>query len=153
MLKWRDLQIRKRVLPFHSSGSWVMWTEMERSRSPSSAQPFTWSWHARMVTHFQRASPRACGQGLSSRTRKNQRLQRWEKHCQSEKWLCSNLFCSDLRAKPESVLFVQSLKPLIVFEDAELRPSQRVRHVSSSSANVRKKKSLLLSAGGTSALS
>lgn len=63
------------------------------------------------------------------------------------------MICSDSRAKPESVLFVQSLKPLIVFEDAELRPSQRVHHISSSSGNVRKKKSLLLSAGGTSVLS
>uniref|UniRef100_H3CIT6 RALBP1 associated Eps domain containing 2 n=1 Tax=Tetraodon nigroviridis TaxID=99883 RepID=H3CIT6_TETNG len=45
--------------------------------------------------------------------------------------------CADLGAKPESVLSVQSPKPLIVFEDAEPRPSQKVGHGSSSSAQDR----------------
>lgn len=48
--------------------------------------------------------------------------------------LCRSLSCSGFRTKP--VVFVQSLKPLIVFEDAEPRPSQRV-HLISSAANVR----------------
>lgn len=48
------------------------------------------------------------------------------------------MFCSDFRTKPESVLFVQSPKPLIVFEEAEPRPSQRVRLLSSPAATVTK---------------
>lgn len=47
-------------------------------------------------------------------------------------------FCFDFSTKPESVLFVQSPKPLIVFEDAEPRPSQRVRLLSSSASTVTK---------------
>lgn len=58
-----------------------MWTEMVLSRSQSSAQPFIWLWHARMVTLSQRASLPPCGQGSCHRRRTYQTLLRWSSIC------------------------------------------------------------------------
>lgn len=71
------VQIHTVILMFPTyffQGSWVMWTEMELSLSPSSAQPSTWLWRVRMATRCRRACLRPCGWGLWSRRRTSQTL-------------------------------------------------------------------------------